>query len=364
MKLTTDKKNIIERLKKQDFVPLNLIGVLENMEGNVYFDHETNSAWVENNYFNYITGNSESINAHIDQLEDGFYGFSGVSYELAKSIFTKHLLHWYEPTERFVISADKNDDHDWRRHAPYEIVSIPMEEARGIDDRYEYKQEGSFERICDAITRRPTSAIYIDGELASYVLVHEDNSIGYMFTLEKYRHMGLGYWVTKDILEKMKDRNSLSFVEINQRNFKSQGLAKKTGFEKDAFTPWFGIVKGVPEFFRTWDPLQGQSFIFTSMAHLREVVQLKTDIHQVNTEKMGEEYKLYIDENGKKAELMLLLDELKEAFILKVNSVDNLEIYEIVCAIAVHFTDFNAPLILPYSQQLAAQIGGIPIIKG
>ncbi|GAB6109880.1 GNAT family N-acetyltransferase [Fusibacter bizertensis] len=364
MELTTEKKNIIEILYRQDFVPLNVIGILENMDGNVFFDEASNSVWAENQYFNYISGSATVICKHLDQLEAGFYGFSAVQHELAEAVYGQHLLHWYEATDRFVVKDEKTLESDWRSHAPYEIVSIPIEEARGIDDRYEYKQDGSFERICDAITRRPTSAIYIHGELASYVLVHEDNSIGYMYTLEKYRHKGLGYWVTLDILEKMKKRNAHAFVEINRANFKSQGLAAKSGFKKDAYTPWFGIIKGVPEFFKTWDPLNGNSFIFTSIAHLRHVNQLKTDIQEVKVEKSDDNYNLTIDEERKYAIFKMVLDESKEAYIVHVSTLENMDLYEVVKAIAIHFPESNASIVLPYDVKLVEQIGGIPIVKG
>ena len=356
MEKIQDKQQIITQLKKQSFIPYNIIGILENTDNQGYYDASSESVWVENHYFNYIYGKPETIHAKIESLEDGFYGFSGVLGTLAESIYSKWFLHWYEPTERFVHHGIL-PEHE----SPYPVVRIPFEEAKGIDDRYEYQQEGSFDRIKDAIQNRPTSAIYIDGEIASYVLVHEDNSIGYMFTQDKHRHMGLGYWVSLDILKQMKAKNTVPFVEINQRNFKSQGLAGKTGFEKDAFTPWFGIIKGFPEFFKTWDPLHGQSYIFSSMAHLRIVDKLTTSIHALDFSKVGENYTGFLEEAGKKANIEVILDDSKEAYILKINALENMTLYELVCAFSVHFPDHNCSLILPYDDVLAERIGGFVV---
>lgn len=363
MKLVIDRKMIIEKLKKQNFVPFNVIGIMENMESNVYYDEATITVWCNHEYFNYISGSTEVIASHIESLEDGFYGFAAVEDHLAKSVYTKHLLHWYEPTDRFVHVTDKILDSDWRLGAPYEIVPVPLTEAKGIDERYEYKDEGSFERICDAIAHRPSSAIYIEGELASYVLVHEDNSIGFMYTLEKYRHMGLGCWVTLDLLDQMRKRAAVSFVEINQANFKSQGLARKSGFEKDVFTPWFGIIKGVPSFFETWEPLEGRSYIFTTTAHLREVDRLTTDIEVPKVNKTGDDFKIIIDEKGRKAQINLTLDETKEAYITEIHSKENMDYLEVVKAIAIHFPEKSASVVLPYDEKLAKQIGCIAILK-
>ena len=273
MKASENRKEIIEKLKEAAFMPYNVIGILENRDLPVYYDANTRTVWADNAYFNYITGDASVIHKKIETLEDGFYGFSAVENELAQAIYHKYFLHWYEPTERHVFKGQIPDIE-----SPYPVVSITIDEAKGIDDRYEYQQEGSLEKIKDAILNRPTSAIYLDDVISSYVLVHEDNSIGYMFTSEEHRHKGLGYWVTLDILRKMQALNQVPFVEINEKNLKSQGLAKKSGFEKDAFTPWFGIIKGVPKWFEEWDPLEGKSYFFTSMANLKYVDHIHSTV--------------------------------------------------------------------------------------
>ena len=356
MEKIIDKPNIIAQLKNHSFIPYNIIGILENCDTQGYYDAKTDTVWVENQYFNYIYGNPEIIHSKIESLENGFYGFSGVLGTLAESIYGKWFLHWYEPTERYIHCGALPE-----LESPYPVVQIPLEEAKGIDERYEYQQEGSYERIKDAILHRPTSAIYVDGEIASYVLVHEDNSIGYMYTKDAHRHKGLGYWVSLEILKQMKAKNTMPFVEINQKNHKSQGLATKTGFEKDAFTPWFGIIKGVPEWFKTWDPLHGQPYIFTSMAHLRIVDKLTTGIHRFDFSKVGEHYTGIIEESGKKANIDVPLDDSNEAYILKVNVLENMSLYELVCAFSVHFPDHNCSLILPYEAELAERVGGFVI---
>ena len=199
MQAISDKRATIKRLKNLSFVPYNVIGALENTENKCYIDETTDSVWVENHYFNYVAGDSDVLLNRIEALEDEFYGFSGVHGDLAASIYKKWFLHWFEPTERYVLKDDLPVEV-----CPYQVVKVPIEEAQGIDDRYEYKQDGSYDRIKDAILNRPSAAIYIDGQIASYVLVHEDNSIGYMFTLEKYRKLGLGYWVSLDIVKQIK----------------------------------------------------------------------------------------------------------------------------------------------------------------
>ncbi len=360
MKKIENRKEIIDILNRGQFIPYNVIGILENTSNQGFFDDETGTVWIENDYFNYIYGDSRVLLNRISQLEDGFYGFSGVLGSLAESIYSEHLLHWFEPTERYVFKGDLETLEIQDELKQYKAVSIPLEEAKGIDDRYEYQQEGSFERIQDAIQKRPTSAIYIDNEIASYVLVHEDNSIGYMYTLEKYRQEGLGYIVTLDILRKMMAKNIVPFVEINRRNFKSQRLAQKTGFVKDAFMPWFGIIKGIPEFFRTVDPFETAPFYFTTTAQMKYADRVTSRLSSVSFDKDGDGFIAYLDES-KKTSFRIRLHESKEAYIVDVKEDESVDYFELLKAIGLNLPDENASLVFRYKKGIENHFKGIKV---
>ena len=355
MKKTEQRREIINILQEKAYVPYNVIGILENRDQPVYSDDSNHTVWACNDYFNYITGDPKIILEHAQNLEDGFYGFSAVEDTLAQAVYKHFFLHWYEPTERYVFIDEVPNEQ-----SPYPVVSIEIEEAKGIDDRYEYQQEGSLDRIKDAILNRPTSAIYIEGVISSYVLVHEDNSIGYMYTREEHRQKGLGYWVTLDILRKMKALKHVPFVEINKRNLKSQGLARKTGFVKDAFTPWFGIIKGIPNWFYEWRPFEQESYFFTSMSHLMYVDDVKTHIERPNFEKIDEGYHVIIEEALLKADFKMLLDTTNEAYIF-----DSQEEYsdavfvEIIKILAHYFPDQGASFVFPYREALKSSFTGL-----
>ncbi len=356
MKYIEDRFELIERLRQQPFVPYNVIGILENTENAVYSTNSVDSVWVENGYFNYICGAPEIILERIHSLEDGFYGFSGVEGHLAEAVYGNYLLHWYEPTDRYVYRGGLKE-----AVSPYEVFKVPIEEAEGIDARYEYQDETSLEKIKMAILNRPSSCLYLKGELASYVLVHEDNSIGFMYTADAHRKEGLAYWVTRDILEKMLNLEKIPFVEINWRNFKSQGLAAKTELIKDAFTPWFGIIKGTPEWFNEMRPYGDNPFVFTTLAQLRVAEGVKSNIKPPIFIKVenGYKFKLTDEERDICAEALLKLDESGEAYILEVISRQNVADYELIKSLAVFFPEENASLIVPYSEELKSQFRGI-----
>lgn len=361
MKITDDRINIIKWIKNQasSFVPYNVIGIIENENQPVYFDAKKGAVWAQNHYFNYVSGDGETLKAHLETLEDGFYGFAAVEGSLAETLAAEHFLHWYEPTERYVHQGEIPKVEA----SPYPLCSVPIEEAKGIDDRYEFQDEGSLEKLITAINNRPSSAMFLEGELASYALVHEDNSIGYMYTLEKHRHRGLGYWVALDIIKKMREAGHVAFVEIHSNNIKSQGLAAKVGLVKDAYTPWLGIIKGTPDWFRTWDPLGGASYHFTSLAQLKygHGLSCAYDIQPFVKHDNGYTAQACYKEN--KTTFHMTLDPSKEAYLIQVEEIIGFNMVDLAKIIAGHFPEKNASFIFPYDAEMATAIKGIVIQK-
>jgi hypothetical protein len=355
-----NRDQVIKRLSKQDYVALNIIGILENTDNKGYWEEESGTVWVENGYMNYIIGDVSVIKDHLKSLPDGFYGFSGVKAELAEAIYPEFFLHWLEPTERYVFQKELSS-----QKSPYEITTITMHEAEGINDRYEYKNEDSLERIKEAIEHRPSSGIYIDNKLASYCLVHEDNSIGYMYTLEEHRHKGLGYWVTLDILKKMNQRNSVPFVEIAKWNDKSQGLATKTGFTKDYYIPWFGIIKGSPPEIKEWGENYETSKMFVTMAQIRYNVHLPSITKKVTLERLDQtiRYKLMDDANCFASILLKVEDDDQDddTYIVSIESSMGYTIQDVLIGLAKHMPDKYAGFVLDFDA-LAARVLGCKLI--
>lgn len=355
-----NRSAVIERLRKRHPVPLNVIGILENTDNKGYEDPQTGTVWVENKYFNYITGDARLIKEHLENMPDGFYGFSGVQGPLAKELYKDYFLHWLEPTDRYVCK-----EHQLTETFPYEMVDIGMEEALGINDRYEYKNEDSLERIRSAISERPTSGIYIEGELASYCLVHEDNSIGYMYTLEKHRHKGLGYWVTLDLLNKMTKLGTTSFVEITGFNYKSQGLAKKTGFEKDLYTPWFGIIKGEPEDLIEWGKTFKGKKMFITLSQLRYNTDQECVVDEVRIEKKDRQERYhFVGKENSYATILINSEEADEdddTYIVQIDETQGFSTQDILIGLAKHMTYHQAGLIVDYDEQAATVLGCLAI---
>ena len=124
---------------------------------------------------------------------------------------------------------------------------IRLEDAETVDKFYQYRNPWSLETIKRDITNRPSSAVYINGEIACWVLIHDDNSMGIMYTKEEYRRRGYAVDVTIDLAKQIIEAGKIPFIQIVQGNGMSPGLAKKCGFVEAGKADWFGIIAGNPK---------------------------------------------------------------------------------------------------------------------
>jgi len=244
---TKPSQAIIEYLNQNKIINSNIIGVIENEPGaEIYVDNEevSRGVLVRYEYFNYIyTEEDEFLDEVLKTLfKDNFYGFSGVYRPIAQKIRERYLVTWesrcslhYLPKENLDLNLIKNP-----------VESINIKDAELVDKFYTYRHPGSLEQIKKDISHRPSSAIYSNGDIASWVLVHNDNSMGIMFTKEEYRKMNYAVDVSMDLALKITKQGKLPFLQINEANNMSPGLASKCGFVKYGYSDWFGIIEGTP----------------------------------------------------------------------------------------------------------------------
>ena len=245
---TKKSKSIMEYLKKNEIVNLNIIGIIENeSEAEIYVDNEDvpNGVLVRHGYFNYLyTEDDNFLDKVLEELfKDNFYGFSGLYRPIAEKIKRRYLVTWenrcslyYLPKENLDLSLIKNP-----------VRSIDIEDSETVDDFYTYRDSESIEKIKKDILYRPSSAVYVNGSIASWVLTHNDNSIGIMYTKKEYRKKGYAVDVTIDIASKIIKSGKIPFLQIVESNNMSTGLAAKCGFESHGYADWFGVIVGTPQ---------------------------------------------------------------------------------------------------------------------
>ncbi|MDF2881213.1 MAG: hypothetical protein K0R54_1770 [Clostridiaceae bacterium] len=248
---TKSSKAIIDFLNVNPIINLNIIGFMENEpDADIYVDNIESPTGVVavKEYFSYIyTDNDQFLDEVLSTMyKDGYYGFSGVYRSVAEKIRSKFKIDWesrcalyYYPNNKVDMSIIKNP-----------VKSIDIKDAETIDYYYTYRDETTLERIKLDIEKRDSSAIYVNDDIACWVLIHNDNSMGIMFTKEQYRKKGYAVDVTVNLINKILKSGRTPFLQINEANNMSPGLAKKCGFVHDGvYSDWFGIIAGNPKEF-------------------------------------------------------------------------------------------------------------------
>ena len=245
---TANRVTVIEYLKKDLLINLNMLGILENVpDVEIFVDNEIQPSGVllRKNYFHYIYTKSQDFISDMcnNFFSEGFYGFSGVEEGIAKKIRSNYRVNWeslcrlyYMPQGNLNLEPIKST-----------VESVRLEDAEIVNKYYAYRNNHSLAAIKDDIKNRPSSAIYIDDDIASWVLVHDDNSMGIMYTKEEFRRTGYGIDVTLDLANKIIESGKIPFLQIVRGNNMSPGLAEKCGFVEVGGVQWFGIVVGTPK---------------------------------------------------------------------------------------------------------------------
>ena len=248
MLIRTEKsQEIIDFLKEDLLINLNILGILENVpEAEVFVDNlrKPTGVFVKKGYFHYLYSKEDDfIQGVLDSFtEDGYYGFSGVEESIAEKIKERYKVNWENPCILYHMPKENLD----LSRIKHPVESIRIEDAEIVDQYYQFRNDFSLEAIRRDIQDRPSSAVYVDGELACWLLIHDDNSMGIMYTKEAYRKKGYAVDVTLDLAAKIFQKGEIPFLQIVDSNIMSPGLAAKCKFEPCGKVNWLGIVVGTP----------------------------------------------------------------------------------------------------------------------
>jgi len=265
-----------------------MIGFINNRKQKVNTDdlHNPTGAYIRDNYLTYIYTESEAfIESFLKENESsGFIGFTGTNKAVKDYLLKNHLLHWENTCNQYHFPHHPFKTED----ISDQVESLTIEDTQFCTDHYEYKMEETFAKVEDAISNRPSSCMRLNDEIVSYVMLHEDDSLGYMYTQPEHRGKGYAWELTKDIVNKTLKTGRLPYIQIVQGNTKSEQLALKAGFVKHGVVYWFGIlnVKGkeFKEFKETYEKHFGEQATFaitklclTKGFELIEVETVKTE---------------------------------------------------------------------------------------
>jgi len=107
-----------------------------------------------------------------------------------------------------------------------------------IWDNSEYKEVMDLSYIKDRITNGISAGIYNGGKLVSWSLTHDDNSIGFLHTIEAERKKGYALNIVANMTRQTLDKNEIPFVQISENNIKSYSLVVKLGYKRLGNSFW------------------------------------------------------------------------------------------------------------------------------
>jgi len=96
----------------------------------------------------------------------------------------------------------------------------------------------------DRIRRAPSAAVRIGGELAAWMIVHANGSIGMLYTMEKFRNQKLGRFVASALAEKQFGRGRAVYCYIVDGNAPSERVFLSLGFRRAAEVAWAVYERG------------------------------------------------------------------------------------------------------------------------
>ena len=200
---------------------------------------------VKGPWFWYVHSEEETfLEAVLEEMrrKDGFYQFSGTWRPVARWFQERLPLVWHAPCDVYVLP----EGGQVPPQADSPAVGARLEDAEIIDAHYAYRHSGSLEKIRKCIEHRPSSAIYVEDQPVCWLLVHEDESMGIMYTLEEHRRKGYALDVSLDLVDKQLRAGRTPYLQIRDDNAMSPGLALKCGFHPVGQCDWFGVTVGTP----------------------------------------------------------------------------------------------------------------------
>ena len=176
-------------------------------------------------------GDLERLSAQMEE-SDGYLKFSSVSLEVQKALERRRKLIRGSPVGMFIL-----EKKDFRPvFSTHEIESLNTEDAKTLAENSPYDQgeEYALARIRNA----PTTAIRIGGELASYMVVHANGSIGMLHTMDRFRGQGLARVVVSALVEAQFDRARAAYCYIVEGNEASERVFESVGFRRVMDVYW------------------------------------------------------------------------------------------------------------------------------
>ncbi len=237
-----------DKMRQTSYNYINLIQRLENPNLKHFVHRAGGTFVVENNGF------------LIPYLEPPFNTTEIIDQLFQKEIFGDHLLlaglpkehfhlferhpnfeiEWNEPCSLYVFeSAPIVIDSEARiTHRGLTLDHLKVTDLETVFQYYAYKDDG-IEYLREIIETQPTFCLRDGEKPVSWLVRREDGSMGIMYTLESYRKLGMGLYLSQLMINKILSLGQTPYLHIHHGNIPSIRLAESLGFRLVGDIHWF-----------------------------------------------------------------------------------------------------------------------------
>lgn len=238
----SDRNNILSFLKNNEIENTSLISIIQNEpQCDIFVDNEKKPTGVivKDDYFSYIYFSEKVFIDKLVQCDfcNKHQGFAAVSEEVYEALRERYNVNWV--SKSFVYSLPK--EHISLKDSG-NLDRIQVKDAEKINEYYTYKEQEGLSYIINSIEKRPSSALYSNATLISSAMVHNNNSIGMLYTSKEYRNRGYGKKVTLDLCKKLVSKGITPIAYITEENIPAIKLFQSCGFKEIGTAYWFGIT--------------------------------------------------------------------------------------------------------------------------
>ena len=233
------KNKVIEFLIKNHSRNINIINFIENYDiqhieqigDSVIVKGTSDRDWI------YISSKSEEeLKIIKNRLDYKDKNFAVIEDWMIPILVKGHIVKWKLSTMRLILSNETAI-----AKPKYSISELTINDSKFIYENSKYKDFVSIQYINERITNGVSSCIHYMDKLIAWGITQDDGAIGFLHVLPEYRKMGYARDVMLDLIKKVRDKDKIPFVHIEEENEKAMRLAMGLGFKKDKVVSWFEI---------------------------------------------------------------------------------------------------------------------------
>lgn len=228
------KKDIIKNLNMLYFMEDNPVHTLERTGNSVLMRGTSDHRWV------YISSPDEqellALSAGLTE-EDSYFA---VIEDWMLPVLTSHRsIEWQLSCMKLVLPEEVT----FSAMPLTEITPLSIDDVQYLHENSIYQSFSSPDYIRERIQRGTGAGIRESGQLVAWILTHDDSAIGFLHVLETHRKKGYAYNLTVHMIQQLRQRGRIPFVQIEEANIKSINLARKLGFEETCRVHWLSLKR-------------------------------------------------------------------------------------------------------------------------